>query len=146
MPRRIVPDGCIFVTVKGSGVGTLFPGIACAIGRDVYAFEPNDQCLSGYVELALRASITDVLRHASGDIPGLSKRHILDHMIRVPSLKAQEEILMRVVEVLSLEKVVAKSVEDDLKRLGRLRQSVLAKAFSGQIGLPDSVRVKQAVV
>ena len=129
-PRRIVPNGCIFITVKGSGVGTLFPGIACAIGRDVYAFEPNDRCLSGYVELALQASINDVLRHASGDIPGLSKRHILDHEIGVPSLATQKEILVKVDEVLSLGKVAARSVENDLKRLDRLRQSVLARAFS----------------
>ena len=26
-PRRIVPEGCIFITVKGAGVGTMFPGI-----------------------------------------------------------------------------------------------------------------------
>src|SRR4051812_31241156 len=39
-PRRVVPDGCIFVTVKGAGVGTTFPGVGCAIGRDIYAFEP----------------------------------------------------------------------------------------------------------
>ena len=40
-PRRVVPDGCIFITVKGAGVGTLFPGKACAIGRDIYAFHPT---------------------------------------------------------------------------------------------------------
>src|ERR1700674_1142262 len=30
-PRRIVPEGCIFVTVKGAGVGTIFPGVPGAI-------------------------------------------------------------------------------------------------------------------
>ena len=39
-PKRLVPDGCIFITVKGAGVGTLFAGVACAIGRDVYAYKP----------------------------------------------------------------------------------------------------------
>src|SRR5262245_44052441 len=37
-PARMVPDGTVFVTVKGAGVGTVFPGAACAIGRDIYAF------------------------------------------------------------------------------------------------------------
>ena len=42
-PKRLAPQDCIFITVKGAGVGTIFPGIACAIGRDIYAFKPHYQ-------------------------------------------------------------------------------------------------------
>jgi type I restriction enzyme, S subunit len=42
-PKRLVPEGCIFITVKGAGVGKIFPGISCAIGRDIYAFLPSSK-------------------------------------------------------------------------------------------------------
>lgn len=34
-PSRIAPEASIFITVKGAGVGTMFPGMAGAIGRDI---------------------------------------------------------------------------------------------------------------
>jgi type I restriction enzyme S subunit len=39
---NMAPERSIFVTVKGAGVGTTFPGCYAAIGRDVYAFVPNE--------------------------------------------------------------------------------------------------------
>jgi type I restriction enzyme S subunit len=42
-PRRIAPEGCIFITVKGGGVGKTFPGIPAAIGRDIYAYQPSNE-------------------------------------------------------------------------------------------------------
>jgi len=92
-PRRVVPDGCIFITVKGAGVGTMFPGIACAIGRDVYAYRPNPQVDFHYVSYSLQHTIDEVLRNARGDIPGLSRDHIVDHSIGVPPHPEQRRIV-----------------------------------------------------
>ena len=83
-PKRIVPDGCIFITVKGAGVGKIFPGIAGAIGRDIYAFEPSKQHSVKFIEHALKFTVQDILLNAVGDIPGISKRHILDHEVTIP--------------------------------------------------------------
>ena len=83
-PRRIVPDGCIFVTVKGAGVGTIFPGVVCAIGRDIYAYCPSASVSSAFIQHALHATIDEVKRQAQGDIPGLSKNHLLKHEIGFP--------------------------------------------------------------
>lgn len=83
-PRRVVTEGCVFVTVKGAGVGTVFPGVAAAIGRDVYAFEPNSRADARFVEHALRHTAAEVVRAARGDIPGLSKHHLTGHAISLP--------------------------------------------------------------
>ena len=48
-PKRIAPERSIFVTVKGAGVGTIFPGSEAAIGRDIYAYEPSDFLDMGFV-------------------------------------------------------------------------------------------------
>jgi type I restriction enzyme S subunit len=31
-PKRLVQEGCIFITVKGAGVGKIFPGISLQLG------------------------------------------------------------------------------------------------------------------
>ncbi len=132
-PKRLVPEGCIFITVKGAGVGKIFPGVSAAIGRDIYAFEPKPAVSRKYVELALRASVNDVLRHASGDIPGLSKAHILDHEILVPSLIEQGRIVAEIEKQFSrLDEAVAslKRVKANLKRY---KAAILKAAVEGRL-------------
>jgi len=132
-PRRIVPDGCIFITVKGAGVGTLFPGEACAIGRDVYAFHPTSPISRDFTQYALQYTIDLVIRQASGLIPGLSRSHLLEHGIPLPPLAEQR----RIVEKLGLVLGKVSSNQQRLSRvpglLKRFRQSVLAAACSGKL-------------
>ena len=73
-PKRVVPDGCVFITVKGAGVGKTFPGISCAIGRDVYAFQPSDEIDFSFILQAIQFSVNEIISQARGDIPGLSNR------------------------------------------------------------------------
>jgi type I restriction enzyme S subunit len=56
-PKRTVPKGCVFVTVKGAGVGTIFPGVEGAIGRDVYAFKPAAEVHHTLVLRALELTV-----------------------------------------------------------------------------------------
>ena len=132
-PKRVVPDGCIFITVKGAGVGKIFPGISCAIGRDVYAFKPKAELSAKFIEHAIRFSVQDVLRHAVGDIPGLSKAHILQHEIGLPEPQEQERIVAEIEKQFSrLDEAVVnlKRVKANLKRY---RASVLKAAVEGQV-------------
>jgi type I restriction enzyme, S subunit len=132
-PKRIVPEGCIFITVKGAGVGKMFPGIACAIGRDVYAYEPSKQLLYPFVMRALANTVNAVIREARGDIPGLSKEHITDHTVPLPPLAEQRRIVAK------LDAMNAKSARarTELARIetlvSRYKQAVLSKAFSGEL-------------
>lgn len=131
-PKRLVPDGCIFITVKGAGVGKIFPGISCAIGRDVYAFKPKAKLSAKFIEHAIRFTVQDVLRHAVGDIPGLSKAHILQHEIGLPEPQEQERIVGEIEKQFSrLDEAVAnlKRVKANLKRY---KASVLKAAVEGK--------------
>lgn len=132
-PKRFVPDGCIFITVKGAGVGKIFPGISCTIGRDIYAFKPKDELSAKFIEHAIRFTVQDVLRHAVGDIPGLSKAHILQHEIGIPSPQEQERIVAEIEKQFSrLDEAVAnlKRVKANLKRY---KVSVLKAAVEGKL-------------
>ncbi len=139
-PKRLVPDGCVFITVKGAGVGKIFPGISCAIGRDVYAFKPKAELSAKFVEHAIRFTVQDVLRHAVGDIPGLSKAHILQHEIGIPEPQEQERIVAELEKQFSrLDEAVAnlKRVKANLKRY---KASLLKAAVEGKISSIDAVK------
>ncbi|MGE3787467.1 MAG: restriction endonuclease subunit S [Nitrospirales bacterium] len=132
-PKRVVPKGCIFITVKGAGVGKIFPGISCAIGRDIYAFQPKDSLSVRFIEHAIRFTVQDILKHAAGDIPGLSKSHILQHKIGIPDLEEQERIVEEIEKQFSrLDEAVAnlKRVKANLKRY---KAAVLKAAVEGKL-------------
>jgi type I restriction enzyme S subunit len=132
-PKRVVPDGCIFVTVKGAGVGTLFPGVACAIGRDVYAYEPSAELSAKYIEHYLRYNISEVIRHAKGDIPGLSKGHILGHVTAFPPRDEQGRIVARLDELFSDLDAGVAALERAKANLKRYRAVILRAAVHGAL-------------
>lgn len=131
-PKRPVPDGCIFITVKGAGVGKLFPGMAGAIGRDIYAFRVHPELEFKYIYYALRHTIDSIVLQAKGDIPGLSKAHILDHQILIPGLAQQRRIVAKVEELLSELDNGVEALTTARKQLAVYRQSVLQYAFDGK--------------
>ena len=98
-PSRNAPENSIFITVKGAGVGTIFPGVNAAIGRDIYAFEPHPEIHTRFVFHAIQYSVQDVIAKAHGDIPGLRKDHILDHPISVPGPKTQAALSSKIDEL-----------------------------------------------
>lgn len=132
-PRRPVPDGCIFITVKGAGVGTIFPGRAGTIGRDIYAFQVHEELNFKYVLYALRFTVDSVVAQAKGDIPGLSKNHILDHKIVLPGIVQQGRIVAKLEELFSeLDKGV-EALTSAREQLETYRQSLLKHAFEGKL-------------
>jgi len=116
--------------VKGAGVGTIFPGVPGAIGRDVYAFEPSQFIKSEFITRALEHTVADVKRQAAGDIPGLSKDHILRHEIGLPPRKEQGRIIAKIQELLQAVNASRDHLAKVLKILKAFRQSVLAAACS----------------
>jgi type I restriction enzyme S subunit len=108
----------------------MFPGVAGAIGRDIYAFRANAELLDfKYALYALGFTVDSVVAHAKGDIPGLSKSHILEHEIVLPSISQQLRIVAKIEELFSeLDKgVEALTVAQE--QLVSYRQAVLKYAF-----------------
>lgn len=132
-PKRIAPNGSIFVTVKGAGVGTTFPGCYAAIGRDVYAFVPDENMNYSYILFAIQASAEDVVLKAKGLIPGLTKSDIIDHEIYLPRVNEQTEIVRRVDQLFAYADTIETQVNNALARVNNLTQSILAKAFRGEL-------------
>ncbi|MGE4088355.1 MAG: hypothetical protein AB7F93_09745 [Immundisolibacter sp.] len=132
-PARLAPARSVFITVKGSGVGTLFPGIDAAIGRDIYAFEPHPEIDFRFVYRALQFSIQDVIGRARGDIPGLSKSHILDHPISVPGPRTQVAVASKIDELFSEIEDGGRALDRAQRLAERYRQSILRSAVTGEL-------------
>ena len=132
-PARVVPSGTVFITVKGAGVGTVFPGIEAAIGRDIYAFRPDGAVTPGFIVQALRYTTSEIVRQAKGDIPGLSKTHILTHQIALPPLPEQERIASTVEERLSELDAGVVALERARAKLKQYRAAVLKAAVEGEL-------------
>ena len=131
--RRVVPVGCVFVTVKGAGVGTVFPGVQAAIGRDIYAFKPNEKADARFVEHALRHSVAEVVRSARGDIPGLSKHHLLEHEIALPSLEDQKKTVDEIEKQFTRLDAGVAALDRVQVNLKRYRAAVLKAACVGRL-------------
>ena len=140
-PPRTVPDGCVFITVKGAGVGKLFQGLACAIGRDIYAFKPNTFIEYGYLMWALRSVIEEIKMKASGDIPGLSKGDLLEHDIPLFPLAEQRRIVAKLDALQSRTRIAREALDAVAPLLKSFRQSVLQAAATG--ALTEEWRSKQ---
>lgn len=131
-PRRIAPAGSIFITVKGAGIGKLFPGIHAAIGRDIYAFKPFEDLNPDFVFYALRHTIDEVVLNGKGDIPGLSKSHILDHTIGLPGTSEQDRIVAKIEELFSKLDNGIENLEMARQQLTIYRQALLKQALEGK--------------
>jgi type I restriction enzyme S subunit len=132
-PAKMVPEGTIFVTVKGAGVGTVFPGVAGAIGRDIYAFLPEQKVPRDFVTHALRFTIAEVIKKAQGDIPGLSKDHILNHKIPLPPSAEQSRISDVIDELFTDLDAGAEALRKVSRNLARYRAAVLKAAVDGTL-------------
>lgn len=131
--NRIAPANSIFITVKGAGVGKVFPGIEAAIGRDIYAFIPNDSVSYYYILIYLQNITSTIIEKAQGLIPGLSKEHIMGNDILLPPLEEQEEIVKQVKKAFEKLDKIEEQYKKAKSYTDRITQSILHKAFTGNL-------------
>lgn len=132
-PRRLVPDGCIFITVKGGGVGKTFPGIPAAIGRDIYAYQPSTELNFQFILRTIAYRAGEIIEHAQGDIPGLSKHHIEGYLAAIPPVSEQYRIVARLQDVAARIDLS----RSELRKIGPLvdqyKLTLLRSAFRGEL-------------
>lgn len=86
-----------------------------------------------FVFRALEYSIQDVIAKAHGDIPGLTRNHILDHQVMIPGRKTQGAVASKIDELFSSIDEAERALERVRKLVERYRQSVLKAAVTGEL-------------
>lgn len=132
-PRKTVPDGCIFITVKGHGVGKTFPGIAAAIGRDIYAYQPSAELDFQFILQTIAYRAGEIIEHAQGDIPGLSKHHIAGYFAAIPPAPEQRRIVARLENLGARIDFARTELRNIAPLVDQYRLNLLRSAFRGEL-------------
>lgn len=136
---KVFPSGTLLVALYGEGktrgkVSEL--GIAAATNQACAAllFDRYSDAFRAYLKHFLMRNYHDVRTLSSGGVqPNLSVSLIRGMRFPLPPLAEQHRIVAEVERRLSVVDELEALVETNLARAGRLRQSILAKAFSGEL-------------
>lgn len=148
---RMAPVGALLILVRGMGLAN---GIAvaevmapCAFNQDIKAIHPTSEMNPRFLLLSLRSAFARPNKLLSNAAHGTLKIEIdelREVRVPVPPRKVQDDIASRI-DALSMEaqRLVA-AYKDKLTRLAALKQSILQKAFSGELTSPPSQAIKEA--
>jgi len=135
---RLLPAGSVLVTCIGATIGkTGLARVNCATNQQINAVTPNDNLVNSAFVYSWTVSphgYKQILDNASATtLPILNKSKFEALGIPLPPLAEQHRIVAEVDRRLSLLRETEAQVDANLARAGRLRQSILARAFSGDL-------------
>lgn len=127
--------GDILITVKGSGVGSLYISDLkkVAIGRQLMAIKPQ-KMERGFLYnfLKQRSQVFEIL--ASGNmIPGLSRKDILSFKTPYPPKEEQRKIA----EIFSVWHEAISKTENLIKAKKRFKKGLMQRLLSGKVRFPE---------
>ncbi len=135
---KLFPPGTLLVAMYGEGktrgqVTEL--GISATINQACAALVVSSTKLERtYVKLCLERSYEETRRLAGGgNQPNLNLSKVRSIPINVPGFEEQKEIVRRVESLFAMADAVEKHYREAKKRIDRLTQSLLAKAFRGEL-------------
>jgi type I restriction enzyme S subunit len=139
--RTLIQQGDLLITITGANVtkaalvkhelGTAYVSQHVALCRPTVEILPEFLYWFIVAEAAGRKQLTD-MAYGAGK-PGLNLENIRSVKVSVPSLSEQKEIISLIEEKLSETDQLDESITTSLRQSEALRQSILKKAFSGQL-------------
>ncbi|WEH90741.1 restriction endonuclease subunit S (plasmid) [Acinetobacter soli] len=97
----------------------------------------NDSVNPQFIQYFLQApqtrqTIENIARSTSG-VNNINSKEIASLKIQLPCIDHQNEVVLRVKQLLELSKRIEETIKSAQKRVNFLTQSILAKAFSGEL-------------
>jgi len=129
MDRPIVSAGLKLARAKKED-------LPCVLVQRVARFKDYKELLPDYLYLLLSdTSFTNYLvpNQTGSDIPHISGKQILSYPVVVPNTKEQAVIVSRVERLFAYADKVEQQVQQTKERVNKLTQSILAKAFRGEL-------------
>tara|TARA_R110002095_G_scaffold215151_1_gene208653 strand:+ start:167 stop:1591 length:1425 start_codon:yes stop_codon:yes gene_type:complete len=139
--RTKVQKNDLLVTITGANVTKCarvhFDLENAYVSQHVSLIRLNDTALAPFVELALKAPNAgryQLLKSAyGGGKPGLNLKNIKDVQIALPKSEEMAEIVRQVDQLFAHADRIEQQVNKALARVNNLTQSILAKAFRGEL-------------
>ncbi|EOG8350173.1 restriction endonuclease subunit S [Salmonella enterica subsp. enterica serovar Chester] len=131
---RIVNKGSVIMTCIGRlGLSAVLEEDS-VINQQLHAFIPNKYIKAEYLAYCIRANQNYFKKKStSTTIDYLNKTACNSLPIPLPSLEEQHEIVRRVEQLFAYADTIEKQVNSALTRVNSLTQSILAKAFRGEL-------------
>jgi type I restriction enzyme S subunit len=132
---RLWPKGTLCITIAANIADTAILGIEACFPDSVVGFIPHTGDVDArFVEFFLRTAKQELERYAPATAQKNINIEILnDFPIPLPPLSEQKLIIAEVERRLSIADMTEEVATVNLHRSERLRQSILKKAFSGQL-------------
>lgn len=130
---RLWPRDTLCITIAANIAETAILDFEACFPDSVVGFLPRCATVSvRYIELYIRTIQADLEHWAPATAQKNINLNTLQHVaIRLPSAAEQQEVVLEVDRRLSVVDAVDAEVEHALRRAGRLRQSILKRAFEG---------------
>jgi type I restriction enzyme S subunit len=129
MDRPIVSAGLKLARAKAED-------LPCVLVQRVARFKKYKSILPDYLMLLLSdTSFSNYLlpNQTGSDIPHISGKQILGYNVCIPTIEEQTEIVRRVEQLFTFADQIEQRVKDAQSRVNHLTQSILAKAFRGEL-------------
>lgn len=131
---KLWPSGTLCITIAANIAETSFLGFDCCFPDSIVGFTAYKSVIPEYVELFIKAVRVNIEAYA----PATAQKNInlvtLENLV-VPycSIDEQKKIINEVEAIFSVIDNNEKEIESALTKAKTLRQSILKKAFSGQL-------------
>jgi type I restriction enzyme S subunit len=136
---NLVPAGAILLVVRSGILARKIPiataGRELSINQDLKAIIPNSNIISSFIAYFLRASEIDLLAKVSlgATVHKLDTPVIKGLRVPVPSIDDQKNLVTRLDAVSDTYDSLAADYRTKLQDISDLRQSLLQKAFAGEL-------------
>lgn len=132
---RLWPTGTLCITIAANIADTAILGIDACFPDSVVGFlVEQNHCETGFVEYFIRTAKENIERYAPATAQKNINLEILAEIaVALPPLKEQKAILEETDRRLSVTEELETTIETNLKRAERLRQTILQRAFVGGV-------------
>lgn len=103
---------------------------------DILVLKLSDNCLGEYLHHTMLSTnfVNEMSENTSGvNLPRVSTKFIMNYEIPLPTIKEQYQIIQEIESRLSVSDKMEESIAQSLHLAEALRQSILKKAFSGEL-------------
>jgi type I restriction enzyme S subunit len=143
---RLLPKGTVCISRTASVGYVIVMGCDMATSQDFVNWVPSDCVLSDWLRIVFMADRNVLLRFGKGSVhKTIYFPEWLSTHIALPPLAEQEQIVALVEERLSQIDSAEKTIDAELIRAKRLRQSILKTAFEGKL-VPQNPKDEPASV
>ncbi|WP_413998134.1 restriction endonuclease subunit S [Flavobacterium sp. W1B] len=133
-PKSIAYNGDLLITCKGSGVGKMgwLEVESAHVARQIMAIKTLKREMISYVKIILDLNVNEFKNKATGLIPGIDRKTILETIVSLPPLKEQNIIIERVNKLQNFSDKIEKELSNNIEKSQELVNSVLKELLGDE--------------